>query len=350
MRTSPHVYRCLLLGERLQSGSQAGDALARRLLELLDAAGQPASPQQAGVLRHAAAVLACHAGRAASSGEAGMSPSELRQAVHQLCSAAGLACSQEQQHELEALLSAPLERAAAAAVAAAADVGNTAAAPSKASKSRRAGGKSVKFADDVEDEQQKQPEPPATAARAASKGRRRGAAAAAAAAEQAAETSCGGGDTSPVATLGSLDGGAAEEAPQTVAQSGLCQVFDSLNLEDAPAGTAAAAAPGTSAKATGATTARGGKHRSRLRMMQAGTPGPATARRSAAAAAATAPRPARDLPLTVAKSAPPAAARPGSGDADVASAAEAAAPVLLVLDGGLQALPWESAPGLLRQR
>ncbi|PRW58029.1 Regulator of spindle pole body duplication [Chlorella sorokiniana] len=359
-------WRCLLLGEPLASSSPAGDAFAGRLLELLEAAGQPASPQQAAVLHHAAAVLACHARRAASSGEAGMSPSELRQAVHQLCSTAGLACSQDQQHELEALLSAaaPLERAAAAAVAAAADAdmphasASTAAAPAKASKGRRAGGKSVKFADDVEVEQQQQPEPPAPAARAASKsrtpaasrGRRGTAAAAVVAAEQAAADSGGGGDTSPVATLGSLDGSVADEAPQTVAQSGLCQVFDSLNLEDAPTGTAAAAASGTAAKAAGATTARGGKHRSRLRMMQAGTPGPATARKSAAAAAATAPRPARELPLTVAKSAPPAAARPGSGDADGAAAAEAAAPVLLVLDGALQALPWESAPGLLRQR
>lgn len=316
------------------------------------------------MLRHAAAVLARHAHIAASSGDAGMSPSELRQAVHQLCSAAGLACNQGQQHELEALLSAaaPLERAAATAVAAAADADmaeGTAAAPVKAGKGRRAGGKSVKFADDVEAEPpqpQQQPEPPAPASRAASKGRtpaasrsRRGAAAAAAAAEQAAASSSGG-DTSPVATLGSLEGGAADEAPQTVAQSGLCQVFDSLHLEDVPTGTAATGAPGTAAKAAGTTTARSGKHRSRLRMMQAGTPGPATARKSAAAAAATAPRPAREVPLTVAKSAPPAAARPGSSDADVAAAAEAAAPVLLVLDGALQALPWESAPGLLRQR
>lgn len=360
--TPPSHCRCLLLGEPLGGGAQAGSAMADRLLQLLEEGGQPASLQQAGILRHAAAVLARHASRAASSCEGGMSPSELRQAVHQLCSAAGLMCTQEQQHELEALLSAaaPLERAAATAVAAVADAdmadasASTAAAPAKAGKGRRAGGKSVKFADDVEMEQQQQPEPPAPAARAAGRGRtpaasrgRRGAAAAAAA-EQAAAGSSGGGDASPVATLGSLDSGAADEAPQTAAQIGLCQVFDSLNLEDAPTGNAAAA-PGTVAKAAGTATARSGKHRSRLRMMQAGTPGPATARKSAAAAA-TAPRPARELPLMVAKTAPPAAARPGSGDADVAAAAEAAAPVLLVLDGALQALPWESAPGLLRQR
>jgi hypothetical protein len=88
-------------------------------------------------------------------------------------------------------------------------------------------------------------------------------------------------------------------------------------------------------------------------MMQAATPGPGTARRPrAAAGAATAPRPARDIPLSVAKTVPPPPARPldDEGSGGCVAAAAAASPVLLVLDGSLQALPWESAPSLLRQR
>lgn len=350
--------RCLLLGDPLEpsAASQAGLAAAERLLELLGAASGPPSAQQAAILCHASTVLALHA-----SDSGGMTPGDLRQAVRQLCHAAGLACSQEQQHELEVLLAAISVQAAAAATAGslvAAATGDTdmpdvAPAPTKA---RRAGGKSVKFSDDMQPAQptqQQQEQQAAEQAEAvpattrASRGRRaapvrgRKAAAAAPAAEADEEPEVaargGSGDASPIATLGALDGDAAGEAPLTAARDGLCQVFDSLTLgEPAPS----TSAGGTAAKAAG-TTARSSKHRSRLRMMQAGTPGPATARR---AAAATAPRPARELPLTAANTAPPAAPHSGS------EAAAATRPVLLVLDGALQALPWESAPGLLRQR
>lgn len=338
-------WRCLLLGAPHTSDGRVGEAAAQHLAGLLAEAGQPVSQQQAGVLRHAAALLARHAG--------GMSPGDLRQAAHQLCVAAGLACSQEQQQRLEALLAVP---------PAGSDMGAEAeAAPSKA----RKGGRSVKFAEDASDEQAQQQqaeeeeeaERPAvladgssrtgcarrpTAARA-----RRGPAVTAAAAEQAAESSARGSrDASPIATLAAV-GDAVD--PPAAAAGGLCQALDALRLADVPA-------PGTVADATatgparGGTTARSGKHRSRLRMLQAGTPGPARKSAGAAGGAATAPRPARELPLTAAKTAPPPASRSGRTGVGMATAAAAAAPVLLVLDGALQGLPWESAPGLLRQR
>ncbi|KAL4433955.1 hypothetical protein ABPG75_000396 [Micractinium tetrahymenae] len=357
-------WRCLLLGAPTgSSGSQAGEAAAQHLLGLLAEAGQPASQQQAGVLRHAAALLAQHAG--------GMSQGELRQAAHQLSAAAGLACSQEQQHQLEALLREPPAAGGdAVAEAEAAEAADPA--PSKA----RKGSKSVKFADDgdageteqqQQQQQQQQPQqaekeeptavPTASGSRAgrgrrpaAARGRRGAEAAAAAAeAQEAAESSArGGGDASPVATLAAVRTGANEPPP--VAGGGLCQALDALSLEDAPAPGTAAAAPATGTRA--GTTARTGRHRSRLRMLQAGTPGPGTARKAAAAAAAaTAPRPARELPLTVAKTAPPPASRKGTADSSSTGAVAAAAgPMLLVLDGALQALPWESAPGLLGRR
>ena len=352
--------RSLLLGDSSDgdAAAGAGQAAAQHLLVLLEAQGQPASRQQAGVLRHAAAVLARHAG------SGGMTPGERRQAAHQLCHAAGLACGQEQQQELAALLAAPGPRpaspAAAADQAGDADVPDAGPPPpAAAGKARRAAGRSVKFADQLDPaaEQQEEaaavePEPtpaPARDGRAGTPAAARGRRGAAAAAEEPAEG--GGGDASPVATLAAAGSGAAdaEEPPQTVARGGLCRVFDGLSLDDQPAApstAAAAAAAGT------ATTARSGKHRSRLRMMQAATPGPGTARKpravaGAAAAAATAPRPARELPLTAAKTAPPHAARPGES---AGTAAAAAGPVLLVLDGTLQALPWESAAGLLHQR
>jgi hypothetical protein len=166
---------------------------------------------------------------------------------------------------------------------------------------------------------------------------------------------------SPVATLaavgGSLRAGDEDAPPLTeAAPGGLCQVFDRLSLgheNDAAPHTAprTTAVPGTAGRSGGAT-ARSGKHRSRLRLMLAGTPGRGTSLkpRAAATGAATAPRAARELPLTVAKTAPPAA-RPGSSaDSSEIAAAAAAGPVLLVLDGALQALPWESCAGLMHRR
>ena len=337
-------WRCLLLGDPAEggAGAQAGAAAAARLEELLEEAGLPAAPQQAAVLQAAAGALARHA----ASG--GMSVGELRQAVHQLCCSAGLASTQAQLHQLEALLStAPAAAAQQEQQAVDADMAD---APLAAKpKGRRAAG-SVKFADaeaEVAPAQQEQ-QPAAAAPDARPTGGRKPAAARGrrAAAADAAAAEPPGSDASPVATLGSLEGDAAEEAPHMVAQGSLCEVFDDLSLEGPAPSTAAAAGTATARAAGGATTARGGKHRSRLRMMQACTPGPATARRPLAAA--TAPRPARELPLTAAKTVP-AAPRPSSGEASTAASATAG-PVLIVLDGALQALPWESAAGLLRQR
>lgn len=388
------MCRCLLLGAPPGSAECGATAAAQYIGELLEQAGQPTSQQQAGVLRQLAALLAHHAGS--------MGAGELRQAAHQLCQAVGLACTQEQQHQLEALLLAGTGPASAAAsnageqqAAVDADMRSDVPELSTAAGKPKKPGKSVKFADacsseDAQHQQQEEEEghsseaaapaaaqPTAVASSSrASRGRRaaatrsrRGAAAPVAAAadsEQAVvSSSCPPGeDSSPVATLsavGSTAEAVHEEAPQTAARgAGLCQVFDSLSLDDptAPGTATASAAPATGTiRAGGTTTTRTGKHRSRLRMLQAGTPGPATARKSLAAAAAagagagaaSAPRPARELPLTVAKTAPPLASRPSSREG-LEAAAAAASPVLLVLDGALQALPWESAPGLLRQR
>lgn len=94
----------------------------------------------------------------------------------------------------------------------------------------------------------------------------------------------------------------------------------------------------------------------RLKMMQASTPGPGTATTAARAAgtaakaSATAPRLRRCVSAAA------------LGESDTSSAAEidgsgaGAAPqtqrgaVVLVLDGTLQPLPWESVPGLRHQR
>ena len=364
-------WRCLLLGDppSQPQASQAGQAAAQRLLDLLEAAGQPASHQQAAVVRHAAALLAQQG--------SSMPERELRVAAQQLCQATGLACSQGEQQELASLLAVAAAMPVSSASSAAGDDVEMpdAAAPAKASMPGRAG-KSVKFADDFgsqpaeEEEQQQQQQQEEEAAAGAKAGKERRPAAArgrkaAAAAADAEAPAAEGGEASPIATLAAAGSSSmmAEEPPQTVAQGGgLCQVFDSLSLaeEEAPPSTAvkaprtgAAAAAGAASAAAGTATARSGKHRSRLRMMQAGTPGPATARKplartGAAGVAATAPRAARELPLTVAKTAPPPAARPSSSSD--AAAGAAAGPVLLVLDGGLQALPWESATGLLQQR
>ena len=353
------MHRCLLQGAPRDGALEEPHPAAARLVQLLEGAGQPAAPQQAALLHHVAAVLGRHAGS--------LSPGELRLAAHQLSAAAGLVCSQEQQHELEALLAAqPAEQQQQAD----ADMADAADAAPAAGKKAKGGGKSVKFADDENEpalqqqQQQQQPlqrqeepastpaAPPGRAIRgrrpaAPARGRRSAAATAAAEPVQAADDDA---PASPVATLGAVGGGGDEEAPATAAKGGLCQVFDSLSLDEGGApGTAAAVAPPTGPSARGAgTTARSVKSRSRLRMMQAGTPRPVAARRSLAAAA-TAPQPAREAPLTVAKTAPPPAARPSSSSDGVCAAA-AAGPVLLVLDGALQELPWESVPGLLGQR
>ncbi len=99
----------------------------------------------------------------------------------------------------------------------------------------------------------------------------------------------------------------------------------------------------------------------RLRMMQASTPGPGPSRtRTAVKAgvssrkgAATAPR-LRSSSLADPESDLSAGAQPlasaENGRASSTVLESSPGPVLLVLDGELQALPWESVPGLQQQR
>eukprot|EP00887_Chlorella_sp_A99_P003555 scaffold7.g3555.t1 len=369
-------WRCLLAGAApaaaVPAAQRAAEAVRRRLLELASAG--------CGVERSVCErVLEAAAGALVQGAAEGLSAGELEQAVQQLGAALQLgALPAAEAQALAALLAAGSQLPQLEAGAAAASASSHVAEPEGvgAGKGRKAGGKSVKFADQAESEASssaavaaaveraggaggrqsrgRSAAPATSAASAAPSTRRGGRRAAAAAAGPTRE----GGSGSEAASPGEPAAGAAPDEPPSTAVRGtdLCRVFDAMSLGEEGGGTRRAQEPPTTAKTAT-------KHRSRLRLMQAATtPGrPATARKPpaawagaaphAAAGAATAPRAPRPLPLSVAKTAPPAGARGarrvGAGAGSCAgSSAVAGGPVLLMLDGVLQALPWESCPGL----
>lgn len=371
-------WRCLLSG---MPGSQTtaavnatAKAFARQLLELAPPVANRPSPLQESLLAAAAVVLLHGAARGT------ISAADLEQAVQQLSTVLGSrGLGAADTKALAAQLANGGAQAAAVKVA-----GSTASQVQQQQleqqeqqeqqplQTRKAMAKSVKFADEAAAEEKLSPAVvPAAAAAAAeptkrgnTQGRRgaagtstssrgrRSAAAGATIANLPGSIEVDGDDCSSPTTVGTA-AATATEPPQTVVQGAdLYCVFDALSLGDG-------AEPSTAALATQQppTTSRpASKHRSRLRLMGAATParaGPARRPEGGAAGGrerggATAPRAPRPLSMSVAKTAPPPAARSATAAADEASQGShgAAAPVLLVLDGALQALPWESVPRL----
>ena len=382
-------WRCLLAGlpaeaGRAQRAREAAGRVTQRLLPLGRVAAEDgAADAGSGELR-ASVVQELLAALAQTAAAGGLEPGEVETAVLQLGAAlhvdglpaseaqalaaqlAGTGHQAEQEEQADEVGDAAGGSGEGTALGAAVAAAPPPAVPGQG-RARRAAGKTVKFADEAEAGPGASAPastggvPAAAGGRGTGRGRRR-AEATGGAGSSKARGGTAAPEASPVASLGgagSSSSGGSEEPPQAVPRgTDLCQVFESMSLGEGDGLAAAAAAGEGPRQQQPPTTAKtGSKHRSRLQMMQAATPARPTAAGAAPRqrGAATAPRAPRPLPLSTVKTAPPPASR---GQGDSSSDAESSgsgslgslAPAVVVLDGALQALPWESAPALRRYR